>query len=38
MRVAARRALKELPAKLRTRINFEFDSDPADAVFKVLVE
>lgn len=38
MPVAARRALNELPDDLWTKINIEFYSDPADAVFKALIE
>ncbi len=38
MPVAARRALQELPDELWTKINVEFYSDPADGVFKALME
>jgi len=38
MRVAARRALNELPDDLWTKINVEFYSDPTDGVFKALLE
>jgi ATP-dependent Lon protease len=38
MPVAARRALNDLPDDLWTKINIEFYSDPADAVFKALLE
>jgi len=38
MPVAARRALNDLPDELWTKINIEFYSDPADGVFKALVE
>ena len=38
MPVAARRALNELPDDLWTKINVEFYSDPADGVFKALLE
>jgi ATP-dependent Lon protease len=38
MPVAARRALTDLPDELWTKINIEFYSDPADGVFKALLE
>ena len=38
MPVAARRALGELPDDLWTKINIEFYSDPADGVFKALLD
>jgi ATP-dependent Lon protease len=38
MPVAARRALNDLPDDVWTRVNIEFYSDPADGVFKALVE
>ena len=38
MPVAARRALGDLPDHLWTKINIEFYSDPADGVFKALLE
>jgi ATP-dependent Lon protease len=38
MPVAARRALNDLPDVLWTKINIEFYSDPADGVFKALLE
>ena len=38
MPVAARRALSDLPDDLWTKINIEFYSDTADAVFKSLLE
>jgi ATP-dependent Lon protease len=38
MPVAARRALNDLPDDLWTKINIEFYSDPADGVFKGLLE
>lgn len=38
MPVAARRALNELPDELWTKINIEFYSDPADCIFKSLLE
>ena len=38
MPVAARRALNDLPDDLWTRINIEFYSDPADGVFKALLD
>ncbi len=38
MPVAARRALNELPDDLWTKIKIEFYSDPADGVFKALIE
>ncbi len=38
MPVSARRALNELPDDLWTKINIEFYSDPADGVFKALME
>ena len=38
MPVAARRALNDLPDDLWTKINIEFYSDPADGVFKALLE
>ncbi len=38
MPVAARRALNDLPDEIWTRINIEFYADPADAVFKALME
>jgi len=38
MPVAARRALNDLPDELWTKINIEFYSDPADGVFKALLE
>ena len=38
MPVAARRALNDLPDELWTKINVEFYSDPADGVFKALLE
>ena len=36
--VSARRALNDLPDELWTKVNIEFYLDPADAVFKSLVE
>ena len=38
MPVASRRALNDLPDDLWTKINIEFYSEPADGVFKSLVE
>jgi ATP-dependent Lon protease len=38
MPISARRALADLPDELWTKINIEFYSDPADAVFKGLIE
>jgi len=38
MPVAARRALNDLPDELWTKINIEFYSEPADGVFKALLE
>lgn len=38
MPVTARRALNDLPDDLWTKINVEFYSDPADGVFKALLE
>ena len=38
MPVAARRALNDLPDEIWTKINIEFYSDPADGVFKALME
>lgn len=38
MPVASRRALNDLPDDPWTKINIEFYSDPADAVFKALIE
>ncbi len=38
MPVAARRALNDLPDELWTKINIEFYSDPADCIFKSLLE
>jgi ATP-dependent Lon protease len=38
MPVAARRQLNDLPDDIWTKINIEFYKDPADAVFKALVE
>ena len=38
MPVAARRQLNDLPDELWTKISIEFYKDPADAVFKALVE
>lgn len=38
MPVAARRQLNDLPDEMWTKINVEFYKDPADAVFKALVE
>ena len=38
MPVSARRALNDLPDELWTKVNIEFYLDPADAVFKSLVE
>ena len=38
MPVSARRDLNDLPDDIWTRINIEFYSDPADAVFKALLE
>lgn len=38
MPVAARRALADLPDEYWTKINIEFYSEPADAVFKSLME
>ena len=38
MPVSARRALNDLPDEYWTKTNVEFYSDPADAVFKALVE
>lgn len=38
MPVAARRLLNDLPDDLRTKINIEFHRDPADGVFKALME
>jgi len=36
--VTARRQLNELPDELWTKISIEFYKDPADAVFKALIE
>jgi ATP-dependent Lon protease len=36
--VAARRALNDLPDELWTKLKIEFYSDPADGVFKALLE
>jgi len=38
MPVSSRRALNDLPDDLWTKINIEFYSDPADGVFKALLE
>ena len=38
MPVSARRQLNDLPDELWTKIGIEFYKDPADAVFKALVE
>ncbi len=38
MPVAARRALNDLPDDVWTKVNIEFYSDPADGVFKALIE
>ena len=38
MPVAARRALADLPDELWTKINIEFYADPADGVFKALLD
>jgi ATP-dependent Lon protease len=38
MPVGTRRALNDLPDDLWTKVNIEFYGDPADAVFKALVE
>lgn len=38
MPVGARRALNDLPDDLWTKVNVEFYSDPADGVFKALLE
>ncbi len=38
MPVAARRALNDLPDEIWTKINIEFYADPADGVFKALME
>lgn len=38
MPVAARRQLNELPDEVWTKLNVEFYRDPADAVFKALVD
>jgi ATP-dependent Lon protease len=38
MPVSARRHLNDLPDELWTKISIEFYKDPADAVFKALVE
>jgi len=38
MPVAARRALNDLPDDVWTKLNIEFYSDPADGVFKALME
>jgi len=38
MPVAARRQLNDLPDEIWTKINIEFYKDPADAVFKALME
>ena len=38
MPVTARRALNDLPDELWTKINIEFYSEPADGVFKALLE
>ena len=38
MPVAARRALNDLPDDVWTKLNIEFYSDPADGVFKALIE
>jgi ATP-dependent Lon protease len=38
MPVSARRQLNDLPDELWTKISIEFYKDPADAVFKALVE
>jgi predicted ATP-dependent Lon-type protease len=36
--ISARRQLNDLPDELWTKISIEFYKDPADAVFKALVE
>jgi ATP-dependent Lon protease len=38
MPVSARRQLNDLPDEFWTKINIEFYKDPADAVFKALIE
>ena len=38
MPVSARRSLNDLPDDLWTKISIEFYSDPADGVFKALLE
>lgn len=38
MPVAARMALHDLPDDVWTKLNIEFYSDPADGVFKALME
>ena len=38
MPVSSRRALIDLPDELWTKINIEFYSDPADGVFKALLD
>jgi ATP-dependent Lon protease len=38
MPVSARRQLNDLPDELWTKISIEFYKDPADAVFKALLE
>lgn len=38
MPVSARRQLNDLPDELWTKISIEFYKEPADAVFKALVE
>ncbi len=38
MPVAARRALNDLPDEIWTKLNIEFYADPADGVFKALLE
>jgi ATP-dependent Lon protease len=36
--ISARRQLNDLPDELWTKMSIEFYKDPADAVFKALVE
>ena len=38
MPVATRRQLNDLPDNIWTKLNIEFYSDPADAIFKALTE
>jgi len=38
MPVSARRGLNELPDEVWTKVSIEFYSDPADGVFKALLD